>query len=161
MRFFRVPRERVVDAVPVALVLILFSLVVVVPLAVPVCMLHLWLWLRHPRSRSRYLIFACVSGLILGLGGALPLIGNLVYSHTSGGDAVLAHVGHVPMMLMVFSAAGILPILYRLVSRCSLTSRREIALTEHPVEPQLDGQSRAGIFDLLALSTMCAIVFVC
>ena len=160
MRFFRVPRERVVDAVPIALVLILFSSIAVVPLVVPVCMLHLWLWLRHPRSRSRYLIFACVSGLVLGLGAALPLIGNLIYSHTSGGDALLVHVGHVPMMLMVFSAAGILPILYRLVSRCSLTSRRELASDAASVDAHSDSQSRAGISDLLALSTMCAIVFV-
>ena len=151
MPFLRIPRERVVDAVPVALVLILLSLAGAVPVAAPASMLHIWLWLRHPRSKSRYLIFAAVVGLVLTVFVALPLFANHLVSENRG---MMFFTGHIPTMLMAFSAAGILPILYRLVSRCSLTAGGESTSQRN------DDQSRAGISDLLALSLLCAIVFV-
>ncbi|MEO1525470.1 MAG: hypothetical protein AAFX06_08535 [Planctomycetota bacterium] len=131
----RVPKDRVVDAAPVALVLILLSLPV--PLALPMAMLHLWLWLRHPRSLSRYLI----AGFVLLL-TPLTLIAQEKRMH------------EWPAYLIAISATGILPILYRLVSRCSLTYGDANEPTNQ------ESESRGAISDLMSLSFLTALVFI-
>ena len=137
----RVPRERVVDAAPVALVLILLSAIDGVPIYAPASMLHIWLWLRHPRSKSRYLIFACVAAIPFGLFVVFPLTD---YGGRMG-------TSHIPSILITFTSAGILPILYRLLSRCTLTDN------QNPINNDQSKKSRAGISDLLALSLLCAV----
>ncbi|GAB5512962.1 hypothetical protein [Rhodopirellula baltica] len=152
MPFLRVPRDRIIDAVPVALVLILMSVAAFIPIAAPASMLHLWLWLRHPRSKSRYSLFGGIVGTVMTIGVVLPLIGNHFYSQNGDGDEILIHTGYIPMLLIAFSAAGIPPILYRLLSRCSLTTSGD-----SPQRESVD-ESRTGISDLLALALLSAIV---
>ncbi|MEO9593221.1 hypothetical protein [Rhodopirellula bahusiensis] len=154
MSFLRVPRDRIIDAVPVALVLILMSVAAFIPIAATASMLHLWLWLRHPRSKSRYILFGGIVGTVMTIGVVLPLIGNHFYSQNGDGDEILIHTGYIPMLLIAFSAAGIPPILYRLLSRCSLTTSGESTQQKGVHE------SRTGISDLLALALLSAIVLV-
>lgn len=61
---------------------------------------------------------------------------------------------NVSPILMALSATGIIPIFYRLLSRCSLSTRGD-------VDKDTEQQSSSGsIFDLLVLSALCALVFV-
>lgn len=150
MSLFRVPRQRVADAVPVAIVLILLSVAVDVSTAAPATLLYFWFWLRHARGKLRYLIFSCVIGIFLGLAVAAPLIVYHLMSRTDAGYYV--SLNHIQMALMVFSTAGIQPIIYRLYSRCSLTASGESSGENKPSE------YRGGISDLFALTLLCAIV---
>lgn len=151
----RVPKERIVDAVPVALVLIVLSVAWVFPPGAPISMLHLWLWLRHPRSKSRYAIFAAVMCLYLGIFVVGPMLLTYMESMNTGSPTFLGYFSRdIAMHLMIASSAGVLPIFYRLISRCSLVYQGE--MTEHADE----SESRAGISDLLILSFLFSIVFI-
>ena len=153
MSLFRVPRERVIDAVPVALVLILLSMIWFVPAGAPLSMLHIWLWLRHPRSKSRYAIFSLVLILYLGLFVAFPLVCVYLDSYNAGRTMSITPTSEIAMHLVIASSAGILPILYRMISRCTLSVRGE-------ANPKYDPKSsRGSISDLLALSLLSAIAF--
>ncbi|MCA9136557.1 MAG: hypothetical protein KDB00_07355, partial [Planctomycetales bacterium] len=123
MRLPRIPQDRVIDAVPVALALILISVAWFLPAAGALSMLHIWLWLRHPRSKSRYLIFVAAMSLYLGVFVAAPLV--IAFAETLTYGKAVAHTPYVAKYLMSAAATGILPIMYRLMSRCSLTFHGE------------------------------------
>ncbi|TWU08565.1 hypothetical protein [Stieleria varia] len=148
MRLPQVPKDRVIDATPVALSLILISLLQDATY-VGLALLHLWLWLRHPRSKSRYWVFAAAVSLYLGHFVGLPLLIDYVGKINSPFKCDAWQ--RVSMYMLIASATGILPIAYRLISRCSLTYRGE------QQDDDDASDSRAGISDLIFLSLLCAV----
>lgn len=157
---FRVPKDRIIDAVPVALALILLTFSRMIPPAAPLAMLHVWLWLQHPRRASRYVIAVAFMALYLGLTVGMPLFMIWLsdpqpmpnFKGFIATDVMGTSV--VPMHLVSAAGTGIIPILYRIFSRCSLTYAGQSD------DPDSKTSSRTGILDLLVLSLLFAVVFI-
>lgn len=138
----RVPKHRVADAAPIALVVFVVSMWPGLLGIAAVAMLQAWLWLRHPRTASRYLIAVVVLGLFVCTAG---MHRSQFYS--------FRQIGNLGDVVTLVGCTGILPIGYRLVSRYSLWFQKDDA-------EGVTSKSHGSIFDILMLSAFCAVLFV-
>jgi hypothetical protein len=141
-----------VDAAPIAFIVTLLCAHEFVPFVVPGSLLQVWLWLRHPRARSRYLIAIATILLLF-----LNQWGDEIWEYcllcmTSEYPRLLLDSYEIYPPVSALAAAGVVPILYRIVSRNSFSFSGD----EHALNQR---QSRGGITDILFLSLFAALIF--